>query len=205
MSKKSENTKELILAKALELFNREGCSNTSLRNIAAALSISDGNLRYHYKTKEDIILTLFFRMRRDMEQEGRVNEEVQEVSIENLRLILQGEYRIMLAYKFFFLSAVYLLKNYPLYKVEFEEFQQVRRSQYANTFQELRREGVFSYSYKTEDIGTLVEHILMYSDNWIRYFELGEQHFEEEEDGVLHHAELGLSLTTPYLHNLQLI
>lgn len=40
---------------ARQLFNEKGFHDTGMRDIAAALNISVGNLTYHYKKKEDLI------------------------------------------------------------------------------------------------------------------------------------------------------
>jgi len=52
-------TKAKILAAALALFNDEGESNISSVDIASVIGISPGNLYYHYKGKDEIILALF--------------------------------------------------------------------------------------------------------------------------------------------------
>ena len=49
------NIKQAIMDTARLLFNERGYQNTSMRDIAAALRISVGNLTYHYKKKEDLI------------------------------------------------------------------------------------------------------------------------------------------------------
>lgn len=49
------NIKQSILDTARELFSEKGFHDTSMRDIAAALKISVGNLTYHYKKKEDLI------------------------------------------------------------------------------------------------------------------------------------------------------
>ena len=51
----SSNIKKTIMDTARLLFNERGFQNTSMRDIAAALRISVGNLTYHYKKKEDLI------------------------------------------------------------------------------------------------------------------------------------------------------
>ena len=42
------NTKHKILKTALDLFNKEGLDQVSVRRIAVEMNISDGNLRYHF-------------------------------------------------------------------------------------------------------------------------------------------------------------
>lgn len=55
-------TKERILVISVELFNRHGVQPVTTNHIAKALGISPGNLYFHYKNKEQIILELFKRM-----------------------------------------------------------------------------------------------------------------------------------------------
>lgn len=50
-----ENIKQEIMDTAKRLFSEKGFHNTSMRDIAAVLNISVGNLTYHYKKKEDLI------------------------------------------------------------------------------------------------------------------------------------------------------
>jgi AcrR family transcriptional regulator len=52
-------TKEKILRTALGLFNNEGESQVSSVDIASVMGISPGNLYYHYKGKDEIIVELF--------------------------------------------------------------------------------------------------------------------------------------------------
>lgn len=52
-------TKEKILRTALSLFNNEGESQVSSVDIASVMGISPGNLYYHYKGKDEIIVELF--------------------------------------------------------------------------------------------------------------------------------------------------
>ena len=61
-------TKTKILATALELFNNEGESSISSVDIASVMGISPGNLYYHYKGKDEIIVQLFA----DFEEEIRL-------------------------------------------------------------------------------------------------------------------------------------
>ena len=53
MAKK--NIKEEIINTARRLFNAQGYSDVSMRDIADALQISVGNLTYHYRRKEELM------------------------------------------------------------------------------------------------------------------------------------------------------
>src|ERR1700761_8839589 len=53
------DTKGRIRAVALELFAEQGYEKTSLREIAERLGVTKAALYYHFRTKDDIVASLF--------------------------------------------------------------------------------------------------------------------------------------------------
>src|SRR6266705_1972438 len=51
----SSRTRDRILATSLALFNTDGVAKVSPSRIAAELGISQGNLHYHFRRKEEIV------------------------------------------------------------------------------------------------------------------------------------------------------
>jgi AcrR family transcriptional regulator len=59
MGERRSGTRDKIQTVALELFAEHGYEKTSLREIAERLDVSKAALYYHFKTKEDIVVSLF--------------------------------------------------------------------------------------------------------------------------------------------------
>ncbi len=62
------NTRQRIQDVALELFAEQGYEKTSLREIAERLEVTKAALYYHFKTKEDIIVSVFEDVTRPIDE-----------------------------------------------------------------------------------------------------------------------------------------
>ncbi|KOU60940.1 TetR family transcriptional regulator [Streptomyces sp. WM4235] len=62
------NTRQRIQDVAVELFAEQGYEKTSLREIAERLDVTKAALYYHFKTKEDIIISLFEDVTRPIDE-----------------------------------------------------------------------------------------------------------------------------------------
>ena len=58
-------TRDRILDKSRDLFNEQGTRNVSTNHVAKALTMSPGNLYFHFHNKEEIVRELFLRMTRE--------------------------------------------------------------------------------------------------------------------------------------------
>ncbi|MBF6173361.1 TetR/AcrR family transcriptional regulator [Nocardia blacklockiae] len=58
MDRRRSDTRERIRATAMELFAERGYDKTSLREIAERLGVTKAALYYHFRTKEDIVVSL---------------------------------------------------------------------------------------------------------------------------------------------------
>jgi len=61
-------TRQNIIQKSIELFNERGVVNVRIRDIADELAISTGNLTYHYKTKQDLMHSVYRYMIKTLEE-----------------------------------------------------------------------------------------------------------------------------------------
>ncbi len=105
-------TAERILITTLELFNQQGEGNVSCVDIAMELDISPGNLYYHYKGKEVMVVALF-----DMYRERMLkildSSSDSELKIEDffyyLLMVLQSSH----LFRFLYHNPADLMAKYP--------------------------------------------------------------------------------------------
>ncbi|MEV6839176.1 helix-turn-helix domain-containing protein [Streptomyces sp. NPDC051133] len=82
------NTRQRIQDVALELFAEQGYEKTSLREIAERLDVTKAALYYHFKTKEEIIVSLFEDLTKPLEdliEWGRQQPQTLETKQEIIR------------------------------------------------------------------------------------------------------------------------
>ena len=105
-----KKTKEIILDTSLELFNSLGLSKVTLRTISKEMGISQGNLNYHFKKREDIIETLYFQLVQNIDNSmSRIQEPKNP-----FQLLVSISQTIMFnfyEYRFFLLDFVQIMRE----------------------------------------------------------------------------------------------
>lgn len=94
------NTYNRIIEASLMLFNEEGERNISTNHIAAHLGISPGNLYYHFRNKDEIIIQLFKRYSEDLLQ--YLHNAVLPTGVCDAVNYMGGIYDVMWRYRFLF-------------------------------------------------------------------------------------------------------
>lgn len=120
VKKTKQSTYDRIVEASLKLFNEEGERQISTNHISAYLGISPGNLYYHFRNKDEIIMQLFKRYRHDLltflESSETPLEAVQ------VRAFVEKAFDIMWDYRFFFNDVTTLLSRSSELQGEHEKF-----------------------------------------------------------------------------------
>ena len=120
----SRETQALILKVALELFNEHRSASVSTNRIAEACEISKGNLNYHFRTKQDIILALFADITVEMNRAWY--EDHRNPTMEHMAFMFVRQLRLIWRYRFFYREIIPLLRESKLLRRRFNEVR-VRR------------------------------------------------------------------------------
>ncbi len=161
-----KNTKQKIKDKARKLFNQQGISDTSLRQISAALGISQGNLNYHYKVKQDLVKALYMELVAKMDtqmtiviQPNFLLKSLYESSHQSLSIFYEYRFLLRDLYKIF--------TAYREIKEHYITLQKEREKQFLQLFEGLVMAGIMRAEEFEKEYQHLYLRMQILGDNWI--------------------------------------
>lgn len=123
--KKNSSVEEMIVAKALAMFNEKGIEYVGMRELATALDIRIGNLTYYFPTKDDLVS----RLSTDLaEENNKTIIAVQAMTMEAFFAMLQRAFHNHYKYRCLMLSFVHIIQRNPLVAKRYSKTQ-VQRNQ----------------------------------------------------------------------------
>ncbi|MFN2439930.1 MAG: TetR/AcrR family transcriptional regulator [Chitinophagaceae bacterium] len=189
-------TRDRILAKAQELFNKKGIGKVSVRSICEELEISLGNFTYHFPDKQKIVVELFFKMIGEMEAaKGGIA-----ISKEKITFLLEyhkAVFKIQNRYKFFYLNTFELINSSSEIKSAYGQHLQKEKRWMKALLGAYSQNGVLQPNTDLRFIDKLIKVNGMVNRFWIIDAEL---HFDgSEKKKLLHYLALCCSMIEPYL------
>lgn len=191
-----KKTKEKILDAALELFNSRGLSQVTLRTIARKLGISQGNLNYHFKKREDIIAALYFRLIEN------IYEQMSETSNDEniLRALFDMSKSLvyeLFEFRFIMLDFAQVMRENEVIREHFQELQANRKLQFAEFFELLINSGLMRKERLQNEYQNLYSRLQILGDFWISSAEIAENSFIEKS--IPKYLEIINQTIFPYL------
>ena len=193
-------TRERILAAGLALFNERGVPHVTTNHIADAAGISPGNLYYHFRHKEDIVMALFERYEdavAHLASDGAGHEQ----AVDDLWLLVHLSFEVIQDYQFIHRDLSELCSAYPVLRRRFLrglESGVSRMSAYCRT---LAAAG--SLDATSEEARALATNISLVTTYWLNLQALrrpaGTGTARVDDDTVSQGVFQVMSLITPYL------
>ncbi|HSB00982.1 MAG TPA: TetR/AcrR family transcriptional regulator [Anaerolineales bacterium] len=167
--KPSQQTKNNIIQKAIDLFNEHGTAAVSLNSLAEALGISTGNLQYHYRSKEEIIRAIFEVMFNDW---NAVYQEMgtESFDMDTLRRTLHLNFSLVWKYRFFYRELNALLRNDGTLAKRYAAIQEGRLAEQERLTKQMVRAGGASPMSRLE-LHRMVLAGWVLSSSWLSYVE----------------------------------
>jgi len=122
-SKPPRRTRERILDLALRLFNDFGEPNVNTTLISEEMKISPGNLYYHFKNKDDIVVCIFQDFEREITQVLAIPTG-RDANMEDVWLFLHLLFEQIWKYRFFYRDLNNLLANNRTLEIRFKQLLQ---------------------------------------------------------------------------------
>jgi len=186
-------TPERIAETALAMFNEFGEPNVTTNRIADELEISPGNLHYHFRTKQDLIDTLFGRFEQRMLEllgEGGIEE----TDVEDAWLFLHLVFENVAAYRFIYRDLNELCSRSRDLRRRIRAILKLSMRTAADLLAGLERSGQLEALALERE--SMVRNIVLISSYWIAFDQVMEPETEPRPDRA---AIQVMSLVSPYL------
>lgn len=178
-----------IIEASLELFNERGAHAVSTNHIAAHLSISPGNLYYHFANRAEIVRAIFPQAADAVYASLPVSPD-REISAADVgRYHLTG-IETLWRFRFFFRDLDELFSRDPLLAEMFRELQRWLMGQFEVLVERLIQQGQMRRPDPPEDLSRIATNAFILWTNWIRYLtstrDKFDVHYGDIADGALH-------------------
>ena len=160
-------TKQYISDKALALFNEKGFVNVRLQHIADYAFVSVGHLAYHFKTKDELILSIYKKLKKKQEQlltECRVLP-----LFEDIDFLLRNLFQLQQQYRFFYLDTLEVLRAFPEIAEKHQQLLQFQRQQILFMLDFNASRGSFMQPTYEAQFAELAQIFCLTMDNWMSY------------------------------------
>lgn len=147
MKKIKIDTITKITDSAKKLFNEQETLSVTTNHIAKEAGISPGNLYYHFKNKEEIILFLYQNLSLNFEALNTFETiPLSKNPIQALQKMFESYGEIFYEYRFLLRDAMVLMALYPSFKEAFTKNQDKRIAQIETLLQFLIKEDILQFS-----------------------------------------------------------
>ncbi|MEO0466196.1 MAG: TetR/AcrR family transcriptional regulator [Pseudomonadota bacterium] len=188
-------TRDRILAASLDLFNSEGEANVTALDVANVLEISPGNLYYHFKGKDALILTLFDGFEAEMDvilqgADGRLD------SLEDHWVFLYILLEEIHDFRFFYRSLGLLTERYPTLSNRLSALNGRLRATLEASLEVFGDKGLFARSPRVKSV--LLDQVVSTLTFWLEEDVVHARHTPPAE--LIHKTVLRTLMTVaPYL------
>lgn len=187
-------TRDKILQTALNLFNEYGVPNVTLRRIAAEMFISQGNLNYHFKHREDIIEALYFQLFETFETE-KAKLDTEKMDFQFVLDSTKAGMEALFKYRFLMIDFNQNMRENPKLHEHFKQLEIVRKQTYLHSFNLAIQAGIMRAPAFEGEYDGLNDRIRVFSDFWIASAEI---YNEPQEHTVEKYHNLLVEMFFPY-------
>lgn len=189
-------TRDKIIQASITLFNENGERNVTTNHIAAHLSISPGNLYYHFRNKEDIILSIYEEYARDLLLDTFPQVTDESKPLDTIIQYMDAVFQMMMKFRFFYSNLPVLLDKNPNLREKYVEVQQSIAQRVSELLLSLRTANVIAF--KDEELADIVSILRIINTFWLSFYQT-QNIVHEINDAVFYQGVLKiLVILRPY-------
>ncbi|WP_345212072.1 TetR/AcrR family transcriptional regulator [Mucilaginibacter gynuensis] len=163
MSNKKITTRELIIAKALEMYNAYGVEYVGVRELAKELEIKGGNITYYFPTKNDLLREISNRL---TITNTEILDEPKSPGLYGFMDMNRRLYFNQYKYRSYFISLPLWLQQDIEFAQTYRAMQASRRTLFAQEIKALVNEG-YLLPLSTQEMAPVLEALAATSRLWI--------------------------------------
>lgn len=192
-----KNTKERILSAAVKRFNQDGMVNVRLQHIADEAFISIGNMAYHYKNKEAIVLAIHSQLASELRS---LMSEMNIVPLfEYMDHYFHELFLLQRHYSFFFTDMLEVFRGYPVIEEEHRQLISWQKMQYEQMLSFNENRGVFRLDQWSAQLCFTVDQL------WMNTYMYGTfRSIHQQEQNISDYCNQIWSLLIPLMTDLGL-
>lgn len=191
----TRETQQLIVETAIALFNEHGTKAISTNRIADECGISRGNLHYHFRTKEEIIQSVFQQI--DKEMEASWYDDHRYPTMAHVYFMFARQIDLFWRYRFFYRELGPLLQNDARLKLLFMDSRKKRIAELTLFFQEFVKAGLIVEPQAPVSMESLLKISWLLSDQWLSHLDLLD--IPVNDENISEGFDLVMQLFEPYL------
>lgn len=200
-------TKEKIVISALELFNQQGERNITTNHIAQHLSMSPGNLYYHFRNKQEIVRAIFSSYSVELlERFSPIYGQSESLSL--FKHYLDSIFTLMWKYRFFYSNLPEILRRDEQLHLDYIEVQHQLRDNLVQIIDTFVAKELLHVDKK--EMSTFVTTLHLITTSWLNY-QSALTHSSDVSESVIHQGMLQMisvvkpKATAQGLEQLQLL
>lgn len=176
-ARRPKRTRDRILDLSLGLFNALGEPNVTSSAIAEEMAISPGNLYYHFRSKQDIVNTLFERFERELL--ALLQEPVSPFDeLEHVRRRLEAQFELMWRHRFLYRDLNELMSRNRRLETRFKELLAQQAASQQAWCESLARAGALRLD--PDELTDLCANLLLITCHWLSFeYTLNARRFSE--------------------------
>jgi len=162
-------TRDKIIQTSITLFNEQGERNVTTNHIAAHLGISPGNLYYHFRNKEDIILSIYDEYARNLllDTFPQVSSDVP--PLDAIILYMDAVFQVMIKFRFFYSNLSVLLDKNPRLREKYVEVQHALAERVSQLLISLRGANIINFD--DEELTDIVSILRIINTFWLSFYQ----------------------------------